>query len=168
MNQGGVATTRVRLNKHCAQPMIGYHQHSNADTSINGGYFIASDAGGIVAQTTPTENLCNTASQALLGFPRCTSGGNCWCPWEKLPVILQPDEYYHFGFINNPTGDMSGPSSYAHNNLQQIISNDGLLTVTFDNPREDPGSGYTTPFLPAASHASSWQAQWMLECDEVW
>ena len=147
-NSGGSATTRVTLSEPCAKPEIAYHQHSGSDSSLNGMYFILDEAGRVLAQTSPNADLCNQDG--------CSSSGDCWCPDGQLNMVMQAGTYYHIGYMNNPSGDMNGPSSYGDRNTRTI----GI--ATFDDPRYDATAGQTTPHL--SSTTANWQAQWRISC----
>lgn len=144
---GGTATTRVKLSHICKNPLIAYHQHSTADETISGSYFILDEMGN---------KLGATAGQTLC-FCK-----NCWCTDDRFTgLVLQADTWYHLGFSNNPTGDMSGPSCYRDANARTVTSNG--VTAVFDDPRKGL-VGQTLPTTP-----SNQQCRWMIDCsvDEI-
>ena len=150
MGSGGSATSRVTLSQACNRPRIGYHQHAGSDASINGMYFITDEMGAVLARTLPNPDLCNQDG--------CTASGDCWCPDTRFEITLEADARYHFGIMNNPTGDMSGPSVYEDTNARSV----GI--ATFHDPRYNPTSSQTVPTL--SSQNANFQAQWMLDCAE--
>ena len=144
---GGMRTViRVTLTENCTDPEIAIYQHSSADSSIQGSYYIMNES-GTVLDFTPfeTHSNCNPSGQ----------GG--WCtPQQFSGITLEAETAYWLAFQNgNGACDMSGPSVYTDSNARTV----GI--ATFDQPRMDnPGSD--TRGLPSTS--VSWQNRWQLVC----
>ena len=143
MNGDGRVASRILLTQGCANPELAFYQHSSADTSIQGSYYVM-DASGTVLDSTPFETYsgCN----------------DCWLPHPtRLSVTMSANTYYYLGFQNGTgVGDMSGPSIYLDANARTVE------IATFDDPRADqPGADILG--LPGTS--VGWQQRWRVDCE---
>jgi len=142
LNGGGRAVTRIILTESCANPLLALYQHSTADTSIQGSYYITDGSGTTLDSSTfDTYSGCN----------------DCWLGHSsRLSVTMSAGTTYYLGFQNGTGGDMSGPSVYEDANARTV----GI--ATFDDPRADKPSG-TPRGLPSTT--VSWQNRWKVDCE---
>jgi len=93
------------------------------------------------------------------GKTRCFGKG-VWCPDERFyGVTLQANTHYHLGFLNRPTGDMSGPSCYRDQTSRTVDTT--VYRATFDDPRST--SSATSPVVPG-SNPTGESCRWKLNC----
>ncbi len=142
LNGGGRVAARVVLTSACVNPILAFYQHSTADTSIQGSYYVMNSSGTVLAYSPyDTYSGCN----------------DCWLPHPTaLSVTLSASTTYYLGFQNGTGGDMSGPSIYLDATARTV----GI--ATFDDPRADRPS---TPTRGLPSTTVSWQNRWQIDCE---
>lgn len=143
LNGDGRVATRVVFTQGCANPILAFYQHSSADTSIHGSYYVM-DSSGTMLDYSP--------------FDYYSGCNDCWLPHPtRLSVTMNASTSYYLGFQNGTgLGDMSGPSIYLDASTRTV----GI--ATFDDPRADqPGAD----IRGLASTSVGWQNRWSIDCE---
>lgn len=143
LNSGGRVASRIVLTAGCDSPMLAFYQHSSADSSINGSFYVMDSVGTVLAYSTyATYGSCN----------------DCWLGHASaLSVTMSAATTYYLGFQNSTGfGDMSGPSIYLDSTARTV----GI--ATFDDPRADK-PGYDVRGLPTTT--VGWQQRWKVACN---
>ncbi len=143
LNGDGRVASRIVLTQGCANPILALYQHSSADTSIHGSYYVM-DASGTELDYT--------------SFDYYSGCNDCWMPHStRLSLTMNAGTTYYLGFQNGTgIGDMSGPSIYLDSSSRTVD------IATFDDPRADqPGAD----IRGLASTSVSWQNRWRVDCE---
>ena len=143
LNGDGRVATRIVLTQGCANPILAFYQHSSADTSIHGSYYVMDSSGAVLDAST---------------FDYYSGCNDCWLPHStRLSVTMNASTTYYLGFQNGTgLGDMSGPSIYLDASSRTV----GI--ATFDDPRADqPGAD----IRGLATTSVGWQNRWSVDCE---
>ncbi len=142
MNGDGRIATRIVLTQACNNPELAFYQHSSADSTIHGSFYVMDSAGTVLAYSDyQTMGSCN----------------DCWHPHPgRLTVTMDAGTTYYLGF-QNTGADMSGPSIYEDADARTVE------IATFDDPRADQPGTSTNRGL--ATTSSSWQHRWRVDCE---
>ena len=151
-NSGDTSCIQVVLSRSCKDPQLGLHQHSSADTSIQGMMFVT-DLTGTVLGTTGAGGRMDGCKDCFL----MASG--------QVSITLQAHVGYFVCFHNNPGGDMSGPSTYGSGWPWTVT--DGNMRATFSNPRYadySPGQGVKLPQPGDNLYETHWSSVYKIVC----
>ena len=142
LNGGGRVATRIDLTGDCVNPRLAFYQHSSADTSITGSFYVMNSSGTVLDYSTyATYSGCN----------------DCWLgPSSDLSLTMSAGTVYYLGFSNDSGGDMSGPSIYLDASSRTV----GI--ATFSDPRADKPA---SPTRGLPSTTVSWQNRWRVICN---
>jgi hypothetical protein len=143
LNGDGRVASRIVLTQGCANPILAFYQHSSADTSIHGSYYVMDSSGTVLDAST---------------FDYYSGCNDCWLPHStRLSVTMSAGVTYYLGFQNGTgLGDMSGPSIYLDASSRTV----GI--ATFDDPRADqPGAD----IRGLATTSVGWQNRWSVDCE---
>jgi hypothetical protein len=143
LNGDGRVATRIVLTQACTNPILALYQHSSADTSIHGSYYVMDGSGTVLDAST---------------FDYYSGCNDCWLPHStRLAVTMSAGTTYYLGFQNGTgKGDMSGPSIYLDASSRTV----GI--ATFDDPRADQPGADIRGLAPTSV---GWQNRWSVDCE---